>query len=223
MIRKRLKSVWFRMFAARQLRKIERDLSYRYGDLKLILEPGIFHPKYFKSSQLLLQHVETSDVLGKKVLEMGSGSGITALLATRKGAIVTAVDINPKATEVLIANAERNDLKLEVVTSDLFDSVREEDFEMILINPPFYPKQPRSFAEHAWFCGTEFEYFQKLFHQMNEWNLHSGIFMTLSDDCDLEKIKAIARNNGFEFELKRTARSLFEKNFLFELKSERIN
>lgn len=223
MIRKRAKRLWFRLFAARQLRKIERDLDYRYGSLHLILEQGIFHPRYFKSSQLLLQLVESENVEGKTILEMGSGSGITALLAAQKGGIVTAVDINPKAVEVLIANGKRNELNLDVIASDLFDAVVHEPFDMILINPPFYPKQPRSFAEHAWFCGTEFEYFEKLFRQLKERELNSGIFMTLSDDCKLDKITSIAKQYGFEFELKRTVRSIFEKNFLFEIRSERIN
>ena len=85
-MRKILKKIWFRLFSSYLLRKIERDTSYSYKDLTIDLQPGVFHPKYFKSSQLLLKFVENADVNQKTLLEVGCGSGITSLRATQKGA-----------------------------------------------------------------------------------------------------------------------------------------
>jgi len=45
---------------------------------------------------------------GERVLDMGTGSGVNAILAATKGAQVLAVDINPRAVEAARANAQGN-------------------------------------------------------------------------------------------------------------------
>lgn len=47
---------------------------------------------------------------GMRVLDMGTGSGVSALLAARVGADVIAVDVNLEAVECGRANAEANGL-----------------------------------------------------------------------------------------------------------------
>lgn len=199
------------------LRKIENDRKYHYRELDIVMLPGVFHPKYFESSQLLLQWVEANDISGKSIIEVGCGSGITSLRAAQKGANVWAVDINPLAVSMLQQNANTNRVQLRVKESDLFSNVDESPFDFILINPPFYPKNPKTDGEKAWFCGEGFEYFHALFEQMKNRKIDTGILMTLSDDCDLEKIQTIAREHGYEFDLLQTRKSFFEKNFLFQV------
>jgi release factor glutamine methyltransferase len=201
------------------VRKIENDRSYRYKSLNIEIEPEVFHPKYFDSSQMLLNWVETQEISGKTIIEVGCGSGITSLRAAQKGAKVWAVDINPKAITLLQKNAELNAVPLNVLESDLFEQVDNVFFDFVLINPPFYPKNPTSDAEKAWFCGSNFEYFEKLFTQLKDRNITSGIYMTLSDDCDLKRIQSIAKNYGYTFELREVKRRFFEKNFFFEVRS----
>ena len=48
---------------------------------------------------------------GVRFLELGSGTGITAIYASKKGCEVVATDINPSATENIIENAKNNDRK----------------------------------------------------------------------------------------------------------------
>ncbi len=217
MIRKKLKNIWFRLFSQRIVRKMENDRSYRYKDLTIEMEPGIFHPKYFDSSKMLLNWVETNDISGKSIIEVGCGSGIASLRAAQKGAKVWAIDIHPKAIDLLKRNAASNGVELFALESDLFTQVENIPFDFVLINPPFYPKNPRSNAEKAWFCGAGFEYFHDLFKQLKNRNITSGIFMTLSDDCDLERIQSIAKEHGYTFNLRQTKKSFFEKNYLFEV------
>lgn len=181
------------------------------------MQPGIFHPRYFDSSRLLLNWVESNDLVGKTIIEVGSGSGIASLRAAQKGANVWSIDINPRAIALLKKNAEQNGISITALESDLFDRVDNTHFDFLLINPPFYPKNPANDAEKAWFCGAGFEYFHSLFQQLRQRAISSGIIMTLSDDCDLETIQAIAKEQGYQFELRRTKSSVFEKNFLFEI------
>lgn len=217
-MRKRIKGKLNELFGARLLRKLESDNSFSYKDVQLDIPAGVFHPKYFSSSKLLMDWVEQNDLQGKRVIEIGCGSGISSILAAKAGAHVTAIDINASAISNLLQNASKLKVQLEAYVSDLFSEVPNQSFDHYLINPPFYPKQPESEAEHAWFCGPEFEYFKRLFQQLNEREVDGNIWMTLSNDCDLEQIQKIAVPFGYEFIETRKKRGMMEVNWLFELK-----
>jgi release factor glutamine methyltransferase len=85
---------------------------------------------------------------GLRVLDMGTGSGVSALLAARAGGEVVAVDINAEAVACAQANAERNGLaeRIVLVHGDLFDGV-EGDFDVIIFDPPFRWFEPRDLLE----------------------------------------------------------------------------
>jgi len=61
------------------------------------------------------------------VLDIGTGTGILALVAAQKGASVIASDINDKAIEIAKKNAALNDVKIEFRKSDLFENIRIKD------------------------------------------------------------------------------------------------
>ncbi len=92
---------------------------------------------------------------------MGTGSGIGAVFAARRGAHVVAVDLNPEAVRCATLNAHINRLsdRIDVRQGDLFESVGEERFDLILFNPPFYVGAPRDDAEMAWRSDGVFERF----------------------------------------------------------------
>ena len=85
-----------------------------------------------------------------KVLDMGCGSGIVALLAAQSSSHVVAVDINPAAVECARANAHRNSLQSRITChrSDVFSAVRES-FDLVIFNPPYRWFAPRSPLEMA--------------------------------------------------------------------------
>ena len=71
-------------------------------------------------ARYLLDHPEV--VRGKRVLDLATGSGIVALAARKAGAAhVLANDIDPIAGEVVLANAEANDLDVVWWCADLLD------------------------------------------------------------------------------------------------------
>jgi methylase of polypeptide subunit release factors len=73
----------------------------------------------------------------RSALDLGTGSGVEALLAARHAGRVVATDINPRALEYAALGARLNGLELELREGSLFDPVEGERFDLIVANPPF--------------------------------------------------------------------------------------
>jgi hypothetical protein len=71
------------------------------------------------------------------VLDLGTGCGVQALLATRHARRVVATDLNRRAVEVAAFNAALNDVEVEGVVGDLFEPIRGQRFDLVVSNPPF--------------------------------------------------------------------------------------
>jgi release factor glutamine methyltransferase len=194
--------------------------NYCYQDICIKIHPDVFPPQMTFSTKILLDFINEMDFKDKTFLELGCGSGIIALLAAKKKATVTASDINKTALEYLVTNSEKNNLEVNTVFSDLFQNLENQTFDYIVINPPYYPKTAKSVKEHAWFCGENFDYFKKLFHQLpNYLSETTHCYMILSQDCAIEKIKAIALKNAIAFDLILEKKELVETNYIFRLTS----
>lgn len=96
---------------------------------------------------------------GERVLDMGTGCGILAVLAAVRRANVVAVDVNPLAADCARKNAEINGVseRIEIREGDLFDIVGpDERFDLILFNPPYLPleeEQTEGWLNKAWSGG----------------------------------------------------------------------
>ncbi len=198
---------------------LRKRRKYSYNDLSVWVEPTVFPPFITISTKLLLDFVDTLELEDKNFLELGCGCGIISILAAKKGAQVTATDINEVALEALRKNALDNQAILTVLKSDLFEKLSENWFDVVVINPPYYPKKPKSMAEKAWFCGENFEYFERLFAQLRGFSNGNELYMILSDDCDLAKIKAIALKNEMALNVVHEKKVATELNFIFRLVS----
>jgi release factor glutamine methyltransferase len=192
--------------------------SYRYKEIKALVLPGVFFPHFTISTKLLLQFLEPLNLRNKSFLELGCGTGIISVLAATKGAQVTASDINPQAIENANLNAEKNGVEISICTSDLFSDIPGRQFDFIIINPPYYPKAPQNPAEEAWFCGENFEYFEKLFSSLLPWiQINSQVLMILSEDCEIERIRNMAAAHGFKMTKIIEKKKWGEWNFIFRL------
>ncbi|MCE3283145.1 MAG: rsmC [Chitinophagaceae bacterium] len=190
--------VFARYFAKQYLKK---DRNYRYNGLKLRIFKDVFHPGFFRSTKVFAGWLEKQHLQGINLLELGAGSGLISLVAARKGAVTTAVDINQKAVDNVQLNASMNDLKVHALHSDLFTALPPNAyFDMVLINPPYYAKKPTNDYQRAWYCGEHFEYFHALFRQLTNRHQSENHYMILSNSCNMEKINGIARENGLVLE-----------------------
>ena len=72
-----------------------------------------------------------------RVLDLGTGCGIQALLAEDHARLVVATDRNPRASAFALLAGALNGADLEVRTGDLLAPVTGEQFDLIVSNPPF--------------------------------------------------------------------------------------
>jgi len=192
--------------------------KYSYQDMEVLVHPEVFPPHLTLSTKILLDFISKLNLKDKTFLELGCGSGIISLFASKKGAIVTASDINKTALEYLEKASEENKLEVECVYSNLFENLEEKHFDYIIINPPYYPKKPKNIKEEAWFCGEDFEYFKNLFQQLpNFLSKENSTFMILSEDCEIERIKNIASKNNIAFNQVFQTKKVGETNTIFRI------
>jgi len=140
---------------------------------------------------------------GKRVLDMGSGSGILALAAIEAGASeVLCVDIDSESVEFLSRKG------LSVVKSDLFERI-EGKWDLIVFNPPYLPADLREDLESGRITsggkkGDEI-IVRFLNHAGKYLNDNGKILIVVSSLTPLERIK----------------KTLWEKDFVYEKIAEK--
>ncbi len=73
-----------------------------------------------------------------RVLDLGCGSGVQALLASTHAESIVATDRNPRAVAFAEFAMGLNDVaNVETLTGDLFEPVADDRFDLIVSNPPF--------------------------------------------------------------------------------------
>jgi release factor glutamine methyltransferase len=199
-------------------RYLSRTTNYEYKGIRLEIPAGVFHPRFFLSTKFLLNHIRNEKFSNESVLELGAGSGLISIYAASRGGIVTATDINPVAVSCLRKNMDKNKVRLEVLESDLFTDIPVKPYRFILLNPPYYKKDPVSFSEHAWYCGENGEYFHRLFKSLDQFlNKSSKVFMVLCEGCDLEMIQNAAAGRHFNLECVATSSRFLEKHYIYNI------
>jgi ribosomal protein L11 methyltransferase len=88
----------------------EAPKGYLYD---VIIEPKMsFGTGHHSTTQLMIQKLMELDVKGKSLLDMGCGTGVLAIVASRMGADpITAVDIDEWSYENTIENCGKNNIK----------------------------------------------------------------------------------------------------------------
>ena len=114
--------------------KRRRTTVARVAGFRLTVRPTVFHPRYFLTSKFFANFLAGLDLNGKRVADVGTGSGILALAAARAGAAnVIAIDINPNAAETAAENARANGLgtRVTAVASDLLSALTPLPISML--------------------------------------------------------------------------------------------
>lgn len=197
----------------------------RVAGFRLAVRPTVFHPRYFLTSAFFAKFLSGQDLVGKRVADVGTGSGILALAAARAGAAsVVALDINPNAALAAAENAHANGVGhvLMAVSSDLLSALSPRPlFDVIISSPPSFPGKPRDLADRAWHAGLAYRDIALLFIQARE-RLASGgcMYVLFSSDSDLDLLGRLISRAGFVSRLVAERSILIESMILYELRAE---
>lgn len=108
-----------------------------YKGLEIVIQPKMsFGTGHHATTQLMVEMLLSSIVKGKRVLDMGSGTGVLAIVAAKLGAeSVLAVEIDDMAEESVRENIELNNVgeKIVSVCGDA-TAIEGKKFDIVLAN-----------------------------------------------------------------------------------------
>ncbi|MCH4168961.1 MAG: peptide chain release factor N(5)-glutamine methyltransferase [Streptococcaceae bacterium] len=121
--------------------------SVNFFDLSLYVDENVLIPRP-ETEELVTLILKDFDGKKRRVLDIGSGSGAIslALKANRPNWQILASDISENALKVTRKNAEKLDLEIETIQSDLFAEI-EGQFDVIISNPPYIATNERELMD----------------------------------------------------------------------------
>jgi HemK-related putative methylase len=128
------------------------------------------------------------------VLDIGTGSGIYAIIAAKTAKSVTAIDINERALQYANFNARINGVwnKIEFINTNLFTNVNCKNYNLIISNPAIIPAPRQSkFYIHSdgGLTGTEMSY--KILNEFENYLSENGRLQMLATSFSLQNKKLI--------------------------------
>ena len=171
--------------------------TVEYLGHSFVVPPGVFQPASPLLGRAVLDEVRATD----RVLDMGTGCGVNAILAASRSTDVLGVDINPAAVASAVPNAARNGVadRTTFRESDVFAAV-EGRFDLIVFDPPFRWFAPRDPLE----ASMTDENYAALTRFLTEAGDHltpdGRILMFFGTSGDLDHLYRVAAENGFHRE-----------------------
>ena len=101
-------------------------------------ENGVFSKEKMDfGTRVLLEVVLSSNDICGKVLDVGCGYGpIGIIVAKLTGASVTMCDVNKRALHLANRNAKENRVDVNILESDCYLNISDNDYDFIFTNPP---------------------------------------------------------------------------------------
>lgn len=131
--------------------------SEKSYDLEIIINPQMsFGTGHHETTFLVMSMLLDMDLKNKIVLDMGSGTGVLAIAAAKRGAAkVVAIDNENWAYENTLENVKRNNVDITVQNADVIpaDSL-QYDIILANINKNILMKLMNSFSRHLKSKGT---------------------------------------------------------------------
>jgi release factor glutamine methyltransferase len=193
----------------------------RTAGMRLIVRPTVFHPRYFISSRRFAEFIDTLNLGGKRVLDVGTGTGILAIAAARAGAeTVIATDINPNAALSVPDNAQANGVgdRVKAVCMNLLSGFLPAPlFDVIIANPPKHAEESRDLADRGWHGGPQHRDIAPLFDEASE-RLQPGgrLYVMVSSHSDLGLVENLIERAGFNFRVVKKYSILIDSFALYE-------
>lgn len=181
-------------------------------NMKIRIFPNVFPPIRTISTDLLLDAIDHFVKAGQKLLDLGTGSGVLAIYAAKKGAKVIATDIMKEAVVAAKYNAKINNVKIDVRIGNLFDPVKGIKFDIIVFNPPYFLGEPRDSLDYAIYSGKRYDIIVKFILMLRSYLKKTGFaLITLSNLIDERIILSIAERKNITPKIYKQAKGLYNE------------
>ena len=188
-------------------------MRFTYKGLKIRLSEDVYEPS--DDTYLLAESMEISK--DSDVLEIGTGTGIIAMLASKYAKHVTAVDITDEAVSLAKSNAGLNNIEnMTIKQSDLFSGLGNKMFDMIIFNTPYLPQsedeKTDSPVNNAWDGGPDGrKVIGRFLEDAGKHLKEAGIiYMVESSLSSYQKSLSFLKDSGFD------AKVIARKKLFFE-------
>lgn len=163
----------------------------------------------------LLRDAAKKYVIGKKVLDLGAGSGIQGISALKNGAKeVIFSDINEECIKVLKSKG------FKAKVSDLFENIKGK-YDLILFNPPYLPKQENEdFETGRIVCGGKKgdEIIIRFLENVKDFLNDKGIILLLvSSLTPMKGIDKILKKKNFKKDIIAKEKFFMEELYLLRI------
>lgn len=193
--------LWWR-YVLFQRHRHDRLVLEEVAGRPLIVLPQVLNPKLFRTGEFLAQTLSTFSLPPDGVvLDMGTGTGIGAIVAAEQTAHVIAVDVNPEAVRCTQMNVLLNRVedRVEVLEGDLFAPVDGRRFDLVLFNPPYLRGEPRTLLDRAFYASDVVDRFAADLPRHLQPDGYA--LLLLSSDADQEALLEGFSCRGFNVEV----------------------
>lgn len=181
--------------------KIETD--------EMVYEPS--DDSYLLAENLIINN-------GEKVLEIGSGSGLVAMYASKMTDEIVATDINFNAIELAEKNFMSNNIEnIQLLFGDLFEPVKSQKFDVILFNTPYLPTEECEILDDNLNCAFDGgldgrKVIDKFLNQLRNHLNHGGrVQLIQSSLSNIEETISNLKHLGFKTEITASEKFFFEE------------
>ncbi|MES2375273.1 MAG: 50S ribosomal protein L11 methyltransferase [Bacteroidota bacterium] len=103
---------------------------------EIVIDPKMaFGTGHHQTTAMVLAHMLENVFVGKKVLDMGCGTGILAIMAAKLGAAnIVAIDYDPVCYESTIENSQLNNISNITALCGSKEAIPDEQYDTILAN-----------------------------------------------------------------------------------------
>lgn len=103
---------------------------------EIVIDPKMaFGTGHHQTTAMMLELILENDFTGKKVLDMGCGTGILAIMASKLGSRnITAIDYDPVCYDSTIENAQLNHIRNVTALCGSKEVIPDEQYDIILAN-----------------------------------------------------------------------------------------
>ncbi len=152
------------------------------------------------------------------ILEMGAGSGYISINLAKRGYEVYSVDMDVESIEYIKKEAEKEQVRINIIKSNLFENVKGK-FDTIIFNPPYLPG---NWGEDRTIYGGErgqeiiVEFLKQAKNHLKD---NGKIYLIMSSFNDIAGI--IKKFKEYEFNEIARKNFFFHSIFLYEIRKRK--